>query len=233
MNMSFLWDDFKGWGKLDYTWLAIALVMFTGTSLLTSSSSLSMVVLITNVICVILVAQGKLSNYIWGTVAVVAYSYISYNNGYYGETILNTFIYLPLQFIGFYLWHKNRENIDDTATKTVITKKLTPTMRIIGVVSVPLCIVGLTYFLNSIGGKLALYDSSTTILSIVAMVLMVYRLKEQWYVWIIVNIISFYMWSVLYFEGNPDGLVIVFMWVLFLINSIYGCVKWHKRDYDK
>ena len=86
------------------------------------------------------------------------------------------------------------------------------------------------FILHLLGGKLVLLDASTTVLSIVAMILMAARLKEQWYLWIVVNIISIYMWVQAFVLGNPDGIATLLMWSVFLLNAVYGLIKWHKRD---
>jgi nicotinamide mononucleotide transporter len=180
---------------------------------------------------VILVAQGKLSNYVWGTVGVITYAYLAYTWGYYGETMLNAMYYLPMQFVGFYFWFKNSGNVDNTETKSVIISHLTKTQKIIGSACIPLLIMIVAVGLHLLGGKMVLLDSTTTVLSVVAMILMAARLKEQWYLWIIVNVISIYMWFQAFMLGSPeDGIATLLMWSVFLLNAVYGLYKWKQRD---
>ena len=79
--MNFLIDDFKGWNKLDYGWLFLACAAIIGITLMMGGSTISIISALANVVCVILVAQGKLSNYIWGTVGVITYAYLAYTWG--------------------------------------------------------------------------------------------------------------------------------------------------------
>lgn len=227
-KLKFLVDDFKGWGRFDYTWLLVACVSIVGITLMMDGSLVSIISALANVVCVILVAQGKLSNYVWGLIGVITYAYLAFTWGYYGETFLNAIYYLPMQFIGFYLWNKNSANMDDTVTKTVIINSLTRLQKYALAVSIPVVIVVFALVLDALGGKLVYFDATTTILSIVAMFLMAARLKEQWYLWIIVNIVSIYMWAQAFMLGSPDGIATLLMWSVFLLNAIYGLLKWHK-----
>jgi nicotinamide mononucleotide transporter len=231
MNISFLWNDFKGWQKQDYTWLMIASLSIIGITLLMDGSVISIISALANVVCVILVAQGKLSNYVWGTVGVVTYAYLAYTWGYFGETFLNAFYYIPMQFVGFYLWNKNQEDDSKTTSSSVVIRELSKIKKIIGVISIPVIIAIGAGILYLIGGKLVILDATTTVLSILAMVLMAMRMKEQWYLWIIVNMVSIYMWLSAYLLGNPDGIATLLMWIVFLLNSFYGLYKWRETSY--
>lgn len=226
MNLSFLWEDFKGWNQLDYEWLIGACVMITAATLMMDGSTISIISAIANVVCVILVAQGKLSNYVWGTVGVITYAYLAYTWGYFGETFLNIGYYLPMQFIGFYFWNKNQGNNDQTSSDTVFIRSLSKSQRWLGIASIPVLIGVGAYVLYMLEGKLVVFDATTTVLSIIAMMLMAARMKEQWYLWIIVNVVSVYMWSVSFMSGNVDGFATLLMWIVFLVNSIYGLLKW-------
>lgn len=227
--MNFLIDDFKGWNRLDYGWLVLACISIIGITLMMGGSIISIISALANVVCVILVAQGKLSNYIWGIVGVITYAYLAYTWGYYGETMLNMAYYLPMQFIGFYLWNKNIGNIDHTTSKTVVINDISSMTKSIGLILVPICVGVLSYVLFLLGGKLVILDATTTVLSVVAMILMAMRLKEQWYLWIVVNIVSIYMWFDAFMNGNSDGIATLLMWSVFLLNAVYGLYKWTKR----
>jgi len=229
--MNFLVDDFKGWSKLDYSWLLISTLSIVLITMAMGGSTISIISAIANIVCVILVAKGKLSNYVWGIVGVITYAYMAYNWGYYGETMLNALYYLPMQFIGFYMWRKSlSENNDPSDTKTVIGKKLQKHHKILLVILVPIIIFMFSELLIVLGGQLTLLDATTTILSVTAMMFMVLRLKEQWYLWIIVDIISIYMWFVAYSLGNVDGIATLLMWIVFTINAFYGLYEWNNRE---
>lgn len=229
--MNYLVDDFRGWHPLDYTWLAISVLSIIGVTLMMDGSTISIISAVANIVCVVLVAKGKISNYVWGTVGVVTYAYLAYTWGYYGETFLNAMYYLPMQFVGMYLWYNHKDKtVDDTVTETIHVLSLDYKQKTLLVLSIPLLIFGATYILNMIGGQLPLLDATSTVLSILAMLLMAMRLKEQWYLWIVVDIVSVYMWYVAYSEGSADGIATLLMWIVFTINAFYGLYQWNKIE---
>ena len=49
---------------------------------------------ISGILCVVLCAKGKKSQYIWGLINVIGYVIIAWINKYYGEVLLNALYYL-------------------------------------------------------------------------------------------------------------------------------------------
>lgn len=229
--MNYLVDDFRGWHTFDYVWLLFSITAITIITLMMGGSTISIISAIANIVCVVLVAKGKISNYVWGIVGVITYAYLAYTWGYFGETFLNAMYYLPMQFVGMYLWFKHKDKmIDGTVTETVVVSHLNGLKRLLLVLSIPLLIYGASLILNTLGGQLPLLDATTTVLSIVAMLLMTLRLKEQWYLWIVVDILSVYMWYDAYSQGSPDGIATLLMWIVFTINAFYGLYQWNRLE---
>ena len=50
---------------------------------------------ISGILCVVLCAKGKKTQYIWGLINVIGYVVIAWINKYYGEVMLNILYYLP------------------------------------------------------------------------------------------------------------------------------------------
>ena len=81
---------------------------------------------ISGILCVVLCAKGKKSQYIWGVLNVIGYVIIAWINKYYGEVMLNAIYYLPSQFIGYYLWTKHMDKNNDKVegNKLNLTKSI-------------------------------------------------------------------------------------------------------------
>lgn len=95
-----------------------------------------------------------------------------------------------------------------------------------------IAIVAYWRVLIALGGNLQLIDSTTTILSIVAFLLQIGRFTEQWILWMIINVFSIMMWTLLL--GTPDGSVtMIIMFSAYLINGIYGYRNWLKLSKNK
>ncbi len=180
---------------------------------------------VSGVICVVLVAKGNILNYFFGFINVLLYGYISFKASLYGEVVLNLGYYLPMQFIGFIIWFR-KGNLKNSVT--VSTRNLSLNSRVILLfVSVTLIILG-AFLLDYFGDNQPIKDSATTILSIGAMYLMVKRYVEQWYLWIVVNIVSVIMWSFSLINGVPHSIMMVLMWSFYLVNSINGLIVWKR-----
>lgn len=126
----YLVDDFRGWHWTSYAWLLVATGTMIGISIALGDTWLGIVSALTNIVCVILVAKGKITNYIWGTIGVLTYGYLAYQWEYYGDTMLNLLYYLPMQLVGFMLW-RNRITADvNEATDSARPRTLSVQLRL-------------------------------------------------------------------------------------------------------
>lgn len=219
-----IFNDLKGlsmWGR----WFApIASILLVYLSIQWGNPWWGIVSAVAGVLCVVLVADRRLTNFFWGIINCALYGLISYNNNLWGEMTLNWVIYLPFQFIGLYYWSKATYDDD-----TVVAKNLTWIQRG-GVVVVAL---GAIYvgerILIAKGGAHPILDSAIVVLSILATVLMAKRYSEQWICWIAVNVCAITLWTLRLQAGSDDGIAMLLMWIAFLVNSVYGAWSWYKE----
>lgn len=177
------------------------------------------------IVCVVLVAKGNILNYAFGLVSVSLYAFISYKSSLWGNAALNAFYYLPMQFIGYFSWKNNKQEDDSTKVKARrMTLKQLMIMGVVSVAATALC--GL--LLKKAGGNAPFVDAASIVFSIIAQFLMVKAFVEQWYLWIIVNIINVSMWVVMTIKGEPHAFMMVIMWSFCLINSVNGAIQWRK-----
>ncbi len=212
------------WSRRELFWLIFAATSVTVISLLLGDSALGIISSLSGIICVVMTAKGKLAAYYFGIVNCILYSIIAYGQTLYGETLLNLFYYLPLQFIGFRVWSKNME-----AEQSVVRPiRMSMRQRLYILLGIVLCTAALGWVLEYFGDSLPYVDSFTTVASVLAMTLSAYRYSEQWPLWICINLFSIYMWANRYFT-NEENIATLLMWNVYLINSIYGLRKWTKK----
>ncbi|WP_313800132.1 nicotinamide riboside transporter PnuC [Cytobacillus sp.] len=217
----------KDWTTFEKLWL----IIFTLTNIYLffawDDTILGLITSISGMLCVVLVAKGKVSNYYFGIIQTGTYAYIAYSYGLYGEVMLNALFYFPLQFVGIYLWKQHstdRKIKGEDIQINVLTKK-----GWIGTIISFLAIFILyALLLKKLGGNVVWIDSATTTLSVIAQILMLKRFTQQWLFWIAVNVLSIVLWlKALILQGGNDVSMLV-MWSAFLINSIYGYYNWSK-----
>lgn len=216
---------FQSWSKWELGWLAVFSFIAVLLSCIWQDTLFGFSVFFTGVVCVVLVARGGIWNYAWGTYNVIGYAYLSYINGYFGEVMLNAGFFLPMQLVGFLMWKRNMN-------KSKVKMKR---MNLVQIALVLLMAAGITFgygtILENISGQNAPFlDSASTVLSVIAMILMAMRYAEQWLLWIIVNIVSITLWSLRLGSGVEGAAPMVVMWSAYLVNAVYGYWTWMKRS---
>ena len=219
----FIMSECSGWKVWEVCWLVAASLVITGLSVYWGDTLMGIISATTGVICVVCTGKGKLSAYIFGLINSILYAIISFKATYYGETVLNAVYYVPMQFVGFWVWSQNINSETGEVTK----RHMKIRQRIFTFVS----IIILTYIygiiLEKLGDAMPYTDSFTTVYSVVAMVVSVRMFSEQWWIWVAVNILSVYMWWTNFSIGQ-DNMATLLMWIVYLGNSVIMLIKWEK-----
>lgn len=212
---------FGGWKAFEVAFLVLftAAIIWQGVENLDANSPiLGMIAGVSGIICNVFISKGKISNYFFGLIFAYSYFYVSLSNNFLGEMNTCLYVYIPAQFIGYFLWKQNMQQ--DNGADAVVAKAL----GVKGWVAlIAFLVVGTLVFvqvLNAFGGSSTGLDGLTTIIVVAAQALMLLRYREQWLLWIVLNIISIVLWA--------DSPSIYTMYAAFLLNSIYGYYNWTK-----
>lgn len=217
----------KNWTLFERLWLLLFTLINIYLFFAWDDTVLGLITSISGMLCVVLVAKGKVSNYYFGIIQTGTYAYIAYGYGLYGEVMLNALFYFPLQFVGIYLW-KQHTTDHKIIGEDIQIKALSKKGWITTLTSFLIIFVLYALLLQKIGGNVVWIDSATTTLSVIAQILMLKRYTQQWLFWIAVNVLSIVLWvKALILQGGNDVSMLV-MWSAFLINSIYGYYNWSK-----
>ncbi len=220
-----LLNYFDDWTIFEKCWLATFSLINIYLFYVWQDTVIGLIASLTGMMCVILVAKGKILNYYFGIINVILYAYIAYQSKFYGEVSLNILYFLPMQFVGLYYWKATEDKIKNKGT--VVLQKLSTISKVAWLGTSAFAVVGYWFILKLMGGNLPFADSISTVLSVFAMILMVKRVSEQWILWIIVDIVSIYMWVKIFFTESGDISMII-MWSAFLVNAIYGYYNWNR-----
>ncbi len=213
--------EFTGWKKWEIFWIVIATVVILGVSFYWRDTAVGIFASLTGIWCVILTGKGKLSSFWFGTINTILYAIVAWKAKYWGEVMLNLIYYVPMNFVGMYMWSKNMNK----ETDEVIKKRLSLKNSVIAYLSVTIGTVIYGYILMLMNGTLPFIDAMSTVFSIFAQFLCVKRYMEQWVLWVIVDIVTVIMW-VYVFINNSGDIALVLMWSIYLINAIIMLVKW-------
>ena len=208
----------SGWKPFEVVWVVIFLAAQIIAYVLMPDSPLGMISGIAGILCVVLVSKGKISNYFFGLIFAYTYFYVSWGSNFLGEMNTALYVYIPSQFIGYFMWKQNMQN--DNSGESVIAKALTPKGWAILLVSVGIGTLCFVQALKAAGGSSTGLDGLTTIITVAAQLLMILRYREQWLLWIVLNVLSILLWA--------EQPAMYLMYSAYLLNSLYGYYNWTK-----
>ena len=223
---------FKEWTWFERIWLLLFSIVNVFLYLKWDSGLIGLISAMSGMLCVVLVAKGKISNFVFGIVNTATYAYISYGYGLYGESMLNALFYLPTQFIGLWMWQRHR-SVNKVRDEDIEIKRLRVKGWAIVIASVVVGAYAYMHVLMALDAQQVRIDSVAVVMSVVAQILLTLRYAEQWVLWILVNVLSIALWVVTLSQSGGSDYSMPVMWTAFLINSIYGWINWLKLQQGK
>lgn len=183
---------------------------------ITKDSLISLISGVTGIISVILCSQRKISFYFFGFIQLGTYMYLAWQQRFYGELIENVF-YIITMLIGIVVWLKNY----NTEEQIVESKRLSDRLfYIICSIMVFICILFGYYMKYFTDNTQPFMDSFSTVPAFIAQTLLMLRYREQWIFWIIIDVVSIFMWLF------ADNWIMVIQFIFWTMNCIYGYRKW-------
>ena len=133
-------------------------------------------------------------------------------------------IMYPMQFVGFYTWSRHM----NTETNEVIKKNMKWTGRLMMTAFILAGTIGYGLLLRAMGDAMPFVDAFTTVTSVAAMLISVKMFAEQWWIWVVVDIVSVYMWFQSFLQGQ-EYIATLIMWLVYLVNAVIMLVKWERE----
>ena len=175
----------------------------------------------TGIVCVIMVAEGRASNYFFGFLNSVIYFALSYQNMFYGE-VMTAIFFIVMQPVGLYVWLTARVNgVAEEEDTEFEARKLDwkGWIKWLGFTLLVWASFGLIY--QSVGSARPFRDSITDGTNWTGQFLMTYLYREQWIFWIATNLFSIYLWW-------GTSLHMQAMYWVYALNSAVGWYQWSK-----
>ena len=179
---------------------------------------------ICGIMCIFFCAKANISNFIFAIINTFVYAIFLWYHKIYGTFALEVLFYQPVNFISWYIWAKHR---DEKLIEKTKAKKLTLLQNIIS--AIVIIVGGIIYhaILVKIGGTVAWLDAFTLSIGIIAVILEMFRFKEQYFWWIITDIIAVAMY-IIHFD-----LVYLTKKSIYLIMAIIGIINWTKLQKER
>ena len=212
-----LYSEFiEGRNINEHLFMFIGIFLQLITWYITKNSLVSLISGVTGIISVILCSQRKISFYFFGFIQLGTYMYLAWQQRFYGELIENVF-YIITMLIGIVVWLKNY----NTEEQIVESKRLSDRLfYIICSIMVFICILFGYYMKYFTDNTQPFMDSFSTVPAFIAQTLLMLRYREQWIFWIIIDVVSIFMWMF------ADNWIMVIQFIFWTMNCIYGYRKW-------
>jgi nicotinamide mononucleotide transporter len=201
------------------TWIFLIiglLVQVITYSFLPNDNPWSLVSGILGVCSVVLGAQGNILTFLFGFAQVVTYTYLCYLERFYAEIAINIYYFITMIY-GVYCW---RTRLSDQSLQ-VQTRRLSYKL-------LPVIIIAILLLSWLIGWLLENYtddpqpymDAFTTVPAIAAQLFMVLAYREQWYLWLGIDILAVILWI------RAENYCIAAQYAFWCINCLYGYIQW-------
>ena len=214
-----------GYTPFERLFLALMIMIQITIFCIAPDNPLNLIAGVTGIVSSVLSSKGKVEFYFIGLIQIVAYMILAWQTRFYGVFFENVFYFITTTWCLF-SWKKNLHT-DEKGEKTVKVKKATPLMWVLSIVGVMVLTIVVGTVLDKIGSAQTYSDAATIVMSVLAQFLMIYRYREQWTWWIIVDLLCAKMWFV---AGNLSMTVMCLAWTA---NCIYGWWKWNKLNKDQ
>ena len=220
---------FTKWKKFEITYVSILILLQLVVYAIVPDSPIGMVSGVAGVLCLVYGMKGRKISFLFGIVQCLAMTYIAWISHAYGSFAMDI-IYVISQPIGWFMWGQNEA-----------TRSFEPgTKRKIFAGAFAAWIVG-WIVLSMLEGQLPYFDSINFVVSLIAQLLYILKYKENWSLWIVVNIANLTYWSLLTVQmlmgDNQIGtlganLSQVALQVALLFNSVYANKVWASCEAD-
>lgn len=221
---TFISNELTGWKTSEVIWLAIAFSVVLVGSIIKGTTTVSLIAGLVGVTCVVLSGKGKLSNFVFGFVQCFLMGIVALKSSLYMNGLMYLIYFVPMEVVGFVTWKKHI----NAESQEVIKRKMTWGTRFLWIAIIAAATAAFSYIMNLTNNQQPILDSFSAVCNIVAMIVAIKRYAEQWWIWLIVNVLHVILWFN-DFNANGVNIAILLMSCVYLINSIIMLIKWTKE----
>ena len=203
------------------TWffLILGLLVQVLTFVLMPDNPISLVSGMLGICSVVLGAQGNIFTFVFGFAQVATYTYLCCIERFYAEIAINIYYFITMIY-GVYCWRNRLSN----NSLQVQTRRLSIKLLAWGMLLIALFSWLTGWLLARFTDDPQPYmDAFTTVPAIAAQLLMVLAYREQWYLWLVVDVLAVVMWL------RAENYCMAAQYVFWCVNCIYGYIQWTRQ----
>lgn len=203
------------------TWifLILGLLVQVLTFVLMPDNPISLVSGMLGICSVVLGAQGNILTFVFGFAQVATYTYLCCVERFYAEIAINIYYFITMIY-GVYCWRNRLSN----NSLQVQTRRLSIKLIAWGMLLIVLFSWLTGWLLARFTDDPQPYmDAFTTVPAIAAQLLMVLAYREQWYLWLVVDVLAVVMWF------RAENYCMAAQYIFWCVNCIYGYIQWTRQ----
>ncbi len=217
---------FKSLTKFEFfLWLASSIIVCLSFLLTPEKDILSLSASLVGVTALIFIAKGYVAGQILTIIFSIFYGIISFFYSYYGEMITYLFMSTPMAIMATIEWYKNPYKNSKEVKIRAVTKK-----QLIGVVVLSLAVTFVFYFILKALNTANLFFSTISITTSFFAASLTY-LRSPYYAlgYTANDIVLIVLWVLASIE-NPAYVPMIFCFIAFFWNDIYGYINWTRMQ---
>lgn len=216
--------NFKDLSKFELSlWIVSLLVVSFSFMLIPEKDYMSLTASLIGVTALIFVSKGYIFGQILTVIFSLFYGIISYHFAYYGEMITYLFMTSPMAIMATIEWYKNPYKKTKEVKVNKVSKRQISSMLILAVF-----VTMIFYFvLRALGNANLLFSTLSITTSFVASYLTYLRSPYYALAYSLNDIVLIVLWILASVE-NVAYIPMIFCFVMFLANDIYGFSNWKK-----
>jgi len=162
-----------------------------------------------------LVARRNIWNYAFGMAGVAIYGWVFFHAKLYSDMLLQGF-FLVLNVYGLVQWRRSQAEAGE-----VVVERLSDTARLQWVAGISVAVASWGWLMHRLtDASLPWWDASVAMTSVAAQLLMAHRKLENWWLWIVANVLSIGLYA-------AKSLWITMGLYVFLLGlAIWGLARW-------
>lgn len=168
-----------------------------------------------------LVARRNIWNYAFGIAGVAIYAWVFFHAKLYSDMLLQGFFFV-LNVYGLLQWRRSQADAGE-----VVVERLSNAARLQCLAGIAVAIAAWGWLMHYLtDASLPWWDASVAMTSVAAQLLMAWRKVENWWLWIVANILSIGLYA-------AKSLWITMGLYVFLLGlAIWGLARWRAARHE-
>ncbi|MGN1411517.1 MAG: nicotinamide riboside transporter PnuC [Oscillospiraceae bacterium] len=222
-------NPFKNFSKKEWClWIVSMIVVIVSNVLVKNTSIITLMATLIGVTALIFIAKGDVLGQILTVIFSVLYAITSFKFEYYGEMITYLFMTMPIAIFSIVTWIRHPYK-DNEGNNVVEINHLNRKQSIKIVILTAIVTILFYHILKYLDTPNLIFSTISIATSFSASYLMMCRISYYAIAYSCNDIVLIILWILATIE-DASYLPMIFCFLIFLINDVYGFISWKSRE---